>query len=256
MSVALKLRFGDWKRRLDRPWLRRTLGVLGGLALCGFVFLVAFYWSWQSSRRADEVRVPEVAGLTAEDAGARLEEAGLVWEILDERSHPEIPSGHVLEQRPSPGLSVRPGRKVRLVVSLGSVVLTVPDIRGKADRAIQIELQREGFRLGDHAAVHDARLSEGRVLAQWPPNNRPAVPNERLHRLVSLGPRVRTYVMPDLRRRPESVVKSWIRSSGLRVGAVRLRSGTGEPRGTVIGQSPLPGHPVRDRDAVQLTVAR
>jgi serine/threonine-protein kinase len=256
LAFAVKLNLSFFKRWLRSRWLRRI--VLSGLiaGLLGVVFLASFYFSWQGSRRADEVRVPDVTGLLLAEAGDRLEESELVSEMSEERFDLEVASGRILEQRPVAGASVRRGRKVRLIVSRGDRMLEIPELIGRADRAVQLGLGRDGFLVGDRAVVHDPEIAEGRVLVQWPPSGRPGVRNERVHRLVSLGPQTRVWVMPDLRNRKRTDVERWIDYAGLRRGAVRLRSVAGEVAGTVIGQAPLPGHPVRDREAIYLTVVR
>ena len=47
--------------------------------------------------------------------------------------------GMEIEQMPRAGSSVRRGRKVKLVVSLGGEVLAVPDLIGQASRAVEID---------------------------------------------------------------------------------------------------------------------
>ena len=78
----------------------------------------------------------------------------------------------------------------------------------------------------------------------------------RVHLLVSSGPRIPKWVMPDLEGVPLQGAEAWIETAGLRKGSIRRLDASGRPRGTVMGQLPLAGYPVRARDIVELTVAR
>jgi serine/threonine-protein kinase len=180
----------------------------------------------------------------------------LVLQQVDQRHDPAVPSGQVLQQMPPPGSSVRRGRKIKLVLSLGGEVLEVPDLMGDAARAVEIRLRQEGFMPGDEARVHSRANLAGRVIAQVPPAGTPAVPKTRIHRLVSDGAAAAIWVMPDLSGLTLRRAESWITESGFRQGAVRRVRIGGRRQGTVVGQLPLAGYPVRSNDVVELSIAR
>jgi serine/threonine-protein kinase len=162
----------------------------------------------------------------------------------------------VLQQMPPAGFSVRRGRKVKVVLSLGGKVLEVPDLIGHAARAVRIELRQEGFVPGDETRIPHRSALPGTVVAQVPPAHTPAVPNTRVHPLVSDGPAPPKWVMPDLSGLPRDRAESWISLAGFRRGAVRRVRMAGRAPGTVVGQLPLAGYPVVTNEVVELTVAR
>jgi serine/threonine-protein kinase len=239
-----------------RPLLVAVAWFAGAATLVGLAFGLSFYLSIQSAAQSNEIEVPNLIGLDLGAATEQVKPMELRLQVVDQRHDPATPSGKVLEQMPRAGSSVRRGRKVKLVVSLGGEVLAVPDLIGQASRAVEIELRQEGFVPGDLARVKTSRAGPGRVIGQVPPAGTPAVPSTRVHRLVSDGaPDVR-WIMPDLSGVRRSDAERWITESGLRRGAVRsVRMGS-RPPGTVVGQLPLPGYPVRRRDVVELTVAQ
>jgi beta-lactam-binding protein with PASTA domain len=222
--------------------------------VAGGAGLAAFWWSFQLERRGNEVRVPELRGADTSEADARARRVGLEIELVEERHDPGTSRGQVLAQEPPAGASVRRGRKVRVVVSLGGEVLTVPNLVGSGARSVALRLEQEGFALGDEARVWSRSVAAGTVLAQSPPAGSPGVPGARVHRLVSSGPPPTRWVMPDLTGLARERAESWIASSGFRLAPVR-RVPAGQPPGTVVGQLPLAGHPVASRGVVQLTVA-
>jgi serine/threonine-protein kinase len=241
-------------RRLKRAAILGSW-IAGGGALVVAVFVFAFYTAMRVEMRSTEVVVPELYGMTIEDATATAGPLDLVLQVVDQRNDPRVPSGHVLEQMPRPGDPVRRGRKVKLVLSSGGRVLEVPDLVGQAARAVPIELRRDGFVPGDEARVPSPSVPEGRVMAQVPEAGATAVPSSRVHRLVSAGPSPPTWVMPDLTGLDRREVERWIEAHGFRRGAVRRLASARRPAGTVVAQLPLAGYPVRGRDVIELAIA-
>jgi serine/threonine-protein kinase len=241
--------------RILRGALVGAAWVCGGLALVAAVFVFFFYVAMRVEMSSTEVTVPELVGLTLEHAQREAGPAGLVLQIVEQRNDPRVASGHILEQMPHPGSSVRRGRKVKLVLSLGGKVLEVPDVVGHAAREVAIELRQEGFLAGDEARVPTVDVPEGRVMAQVPPARTSAVPNSRVHRLVSDGAPQRIWVMPGLSGRTRQEAESWIEVAGFRRGAVSRVAARGHSPGTVVSQRPLAGDPIRTREIVELGIA-
>jgi len=239
----------------------RKLGVLalwlsGGGALVGSAFIFSFYMAMKIEMRSTEVTVPDLATLSLEEARRITDPMELRLEVADHRHDLSVASGCVLQQDPTAGASVRRGRRVKLVMSLGGRVLEVPDLTGKAARAVVFELNRDGYAPGDQARAHSREEPAGYVVAQAPLSESPAVPGTRVHRLVSAGPREAVYVMPDLTGLSGTAAQRWIRLYGFRIGPVReIRAGKVRP-GSVVGQSPPAGYPVRSKQTVELSVAR
>jgi len=237
------------------PLLRLAAWVVGGGGLALAVFLFSFYVAMRQQMRSTEVDVPDLTGLAVEAARARAEPAHLAVEVVDQRHDPGVPSGSVIEQTPRAGAAVRRGRKIKLVVSLGGRVLETPSLVGQASRAAALAFARGGFQAGDEAYAWSRDVAPGLVVAQVPEAGTLAVPDSRLHRLVSKGPRAAVWIMPDLLGLEQRQAERWVALSGFRTGAVRGVAAAGRVQGTVVGQYPLAGYPVRTRDIVELTVA-
>jgi serine/threonine-protein kinase len=244
-------RGSGWKRagRLA-AWV---LGVpAAALLVAGVSFLVAMRFGGGSS----EVTVPDLAGTSENEASRIASSRGLNVEVVERRNDPSMGSGRVLQQDPPAGAAVRHGRRIRVVLSLGGRVVHVPDLVGRLARQAEMQARREGILPGDEAHAYSDSVPAGVVLAQVPPGATPAVPGERIHRLVSDGPERRAWVMPDLTGRSLGDVQQWIDRFGLRRGPVRRVQAPGAPSETVVGQAPLAGHPISPRGVVEITLAQ
>ena len=249
----------QWRRRSSGSLLRR-LGVLaawviGGGAFLSAVFVTSFFMAMRMEMRSTEVQVPDLVGVTLDEAEARVTSRQLVLQVVDQRHDPRMASGHVLEQMPPAGAAVRRGRKLKLILSLGGEVLAVPNLVGQPARTATIGLRSDGFLPGDEVRVHADDVPAGRVLVQVPPPDTPALPNSRVHRLVSDGPADAVWVMPDLVGLPRQTVERWIEASGFRRGTIQRVRVSDHARGTVVRHQPRAGFPVRVRDIVDLVVA-
>jgi serine/threonine-protein kinase len=240
----------DWKRAS-----RAVLWVVGGGAVLGAVALASFCVALRSDRRSNLVAVPDWVGRGREEALAQAQASGLVMEVAEMRHDPGLAVDRIVQQDPPPGTQVRHGRTIRVVVSLGGETLTVPTVTGQPMRQAELELQRQGLTPGWEARVHDNLVPVGVVIDQAPGGGTLSVSGERVHRLVSDGPKTPRWVMPDLAGLTLRDAQEWITLCGFRGGAVRRVPADGRRSGTIVGQLPLSGYPVARRDVVELTVA-
>lgn len=234
---------------------RGALWIVGGGLIVGAVAFGSFCAALRTERRAVLVEVPDWNGRTREQASAQAASLGLGFEVAEQRHDPGLSVDRIVQQEPAAGTQVRRGRTIRVVVSLGGETLTVPNIVGQPARQAELELRRQGLAPGWEARIHDATAPASQVIAEAPAGGSLSVSGERVHRLVSDGPRTPRWVMPDLVGRPLRDAQEWITLCGFRSGAVRRVPGDGRPPGTIVGQLPLSGYPIARRDVVELTVA-
>lgn len=225
-------------------------------ALAAAAGAIGFWIALQFGPEVEVVRVPDLVNVPVEQAARLARDAGLELEVVEDRNDAEADPGSVAEQEPAAGAEVARGRRVRVVRSLGSERLVVPDLVGQPAREVEIRLRQLGLAPGVESRVYRRTGAVGSVLAQVPPAGGPASSGTRVHRLVSEGPVPVRWVMPDLSGRRLETVERWLRWSGLRRGALRRVDAAGGEPGTIVGQLPAPGAPVSARGVVELTLAR
>ncbi|MEU9059987.1 Stk1 family PASTA domain-containing Ser/Thr kinase [Streptomyces sp. NPDC048430] len=95
--------------------------------------------------KGSPVDVPDVSGLSVEDATAALDEAGLEAEVLSDRVNSPEAAGEIARQSPGSGAEAAEGDTVELTVSKGPRMLQVPDVTGKDVDDARSTLEDAGF---------------------------------------------------------------------------------------------------------------
>ncbi len=234
---------------------RRAAAVVAVLALLfGAGYLASAQWLFPASPEptgGDLVEVPDLVGLTAEEARRTLGAAGLEFRQRTGVAHRQAPEDAVLAQSPLPGQYARPGAPVAVTVSLGPERRRVPDLRGLSDRQGRIVLERLGFGAGVDTSA--SPVERGRVVGTRPEaGTRLTLPAE-VTVVVSEGPSVSD--VPDLTGRHVDDVAGRLEEAGLELGEVRYDPEAFAAPGRVVGQSPPPGYALRSGGRVSVRVA-
>ena len=237
----------------------RTLNlILGGLAMLTVAGICAFA-TMRIAIHGTQVEVPNLAGLTASDAEARLAARGLNLLVVSRFYSTTVAAGHIISQVPAPGVIVRQEWEVRAIESLGPQKVSIPDVRGLPERPAAITIRRLSLDLGTVAhlpAPGDAEV----VLAQTPPPNAAGVDSPRISLLLSQkADTAPAFVMPSLIGLGASTAYARAAALGLNVYEVAAPNQTPSPEGTeptrtVTNQQPQAGYRVIKGDTVRLTI--
>jgi eukaryotic-like serine/threonine-protein kinase len=125
---------------------------LGVLAVAIFGIYIAFDRVLMPSytRHEATVQVPDVRERSFTEAARILEQEGLQVEQVVERFNPERPRDIVIDQTPEPNATVKPGRRVFVVVNTGRVPMTnVPSVTDLSIREAENRLRAIGLRVAD-----------------------------------------------------------------------------------------------------------
>lgn len=238
--------------------LSRRLGPLG-LALLltavgagGAVLIFQFLVMPTFVRHGQESGVPDVRGLSLTDAEPLLQLAQLRTGWVSHAADDHIPPGRIMRQNPPPEYSVKQGREVDLVVSLGPEELRVPALEGESRVHARFLLARAGLNVGKVRSIRSDEVPADHVVTSSPRPGRGTAGRERIDLLVSTGPIIQQYLMPDLRGQDADQMEAVLKEAGLTVRR-RVRPGARTRLGQIVEQTPPPGHPVAGRGIVEIT---
>ena len=191
------------------------------------------------------VQVPSIVNLTVVEANKVLEKSGLNLRVEGEDYSTSVESGKILRQDIPAGNEIKERRAIRVVVSKGPRVFSVPLLVDKTLNEAETILMQKGLRIDRVISVHSDAIEKGKVVAQRPdPDDRPM---DAITVLVSAGPYDSLYVCPDF------TDKTLHEAEGI-AGTIGLVVEASADSGMVLSQKPKPGTPVRSGDKIHLDV--
>jgi serine/threonine-protein kinase len=200
----------------------------------------------------EQVTVPNVVGLSEEEARERLQQAGLKVGAVTEQTAEDAEPGEVLRQFPEADRDVDRGTEVDLVVAGEQ---TVPSVVGRNQEDATAILEDAGYRVAVNSTPDD-EVPEGQVISQEPIAGTELPEGETVTILVSEGPEARA--MPDVRGEDaddaEAILASDFGLDVTRQDADPTQCQVAAPPGTVCEQDPAPGTPVEPGDDAILYV--
>lgn len=206
------------------------------------------------SIHASVEEVPNVSGLTMEEAQKVLGKHNLNFSVENRFYSATVPSGHVLSQSPAAGIKVRSGWHVRITESTGPQKVSIPDTSGMSARDAAMAVRRSLLELGTVAHLPAPGQSE-LVLAQTPPPNAEGVDKPQVSVLLSAPEAggASEWVMPALTGLSLREAQKRAASAGLKLVAIgpapapspsatgMAGNGLGALGGNGIGAGTLPG---------------
>ncbi len=198
------------------------------------------------------VTVPDVTGMTQDEATAALQSSGLVVGGIEQVADDAFAAGTVTAQDPAAGASADEGSGVKLTVSAGPGTVEVPNVMGLDVDAAQQALTAAGLS-SETEEEYDLRAPAGQVMGQLPAPGEQAAPGSSVGLLVSKGVPTETTV-PKVTGLSEQKATTKLAEAGLKAVAVEAYSDT-VAEGVVAGQEPGAGEVVVPLSEVLIEVS-
>lgn len=239
-------RFGEDDDGPRRPWVMWTLIGIAAAAIIGIIFLLT---NQQTPLGPDPVEVPNVVGMTADQARAELEGVGLEFVPVTEAN--EAPADEVFRTDPEAGTELVEGDEVTVYISSGPDAIAIPDLEGRTQAEARNELVALGF---DAARItttteHHPTIPRDSVTKTEPPAGDEVSPDTDILLYLSDG----QVELPDLTGMTEAAARETLRELGLTVSY--LYEDDDGPPGVVLSQSRGPG-PVEQRASIDVIISQ
>ncbi|HIY43278.1 MAG TPA: Stk1 family PASTA domain-containing Ser/Thr kinase [Candidatus Nocardiopsis merdipullorum] len=227
-------------------WLLLALGVIGSLIL-------AFWLFTRTDMDTTEVAIPDVVGVSEEEARTTLEDEGFENITTEEQSDEEAEEGTVLETDPEAGKEIPVSDPVTLMVSSGPGDVEIPDVEGQSETDAMNTLNEAGFENITTDTRPDNEISQGSAIGTDPSSGSEVAADSEVTLLISSGPEQVT--IPDLQGMTQEDARSALEELGLNA-QFEEREDDQAPEGTVINQAPGSGQSVNPDTTVTVTIAR
>ena len=135
---------------------------------------ILWYLKIYTNHDSDLIEVTDLSGQNSDDALEYLKSNGLVGEVTDTVYKDGVEKLAVINQNPAPGMMVKPGRKVYLVININSIpMVSVPDLANKTSlsqaRNILIRKHLKVGKLTEQISSFVKSKNDQPILAQYYP---------------------------------------------------------------------------------------
>jgi eukaryotic-like serine/threonine-protein kinase len=197
---------------------------LGAWALNGMLFDDA----------PERVAVPNVVGLTEDQARLEIVDAGLRVGSIDYKPSDTVEADKVIEQDPNRDVFVDPDTSVDFVLSLGKPEVEVPYVVGTQRKDARAAMLEQNLKV--RFQEEDSDEPRFQVLSTAPAAGTPVAEGTTITVVFSDGPEK----VPDVRGLKQGAAERAVRDAGF-VPDVRTDATSTEPKGTVVDQIPVGG---------------
>ncbi len=204
----------------------------------------------------DTVIVPDFVGKDVVYVLEYLTELGLNTKVKGSDYSSDIPKNHVILQEPEPGTEIKKGRDVRIIISKGTKTVLMPNLAGLSFRQARIIFEENGLCQGALTQTYNSNIEKEAIIAQYPIAGFIVERGKCINLLVSMGPRPRSYKMPDLNRLSLNDAIDLIEKFNLVLGQIQSQFFENKPKNTIISQEPPAGYRIDEGNPVNLVINR
>ena len=152
----------------------------GRVEIAGTVHLII-------SKGKDRIEVPDLAGLTVEEAAAALKKSDLKVGRVSEKYSDTFETGLLIDGIPASGSPVRKDSTVDLIVSKGLEQVELTNFQGKTSDQAQSELTAAGLIVSSKYEYSDS-IPVGTVISQTPSDVSTIGKGQKIELVISKGP--------------------------------------------------------------------
>ena len=230
-------------------------GFIGGVLGTVILFFLAFGITLLVLKVTNpaEVEVPNVVGMTREEAEKTIKEAKLKFEVGSEEYSTEVEADHIISQDPiymSNYNKVKEGSTITVVVSLGTETTTVPNVKGK-EKEEAVQLIEDAKLYAEIVEEASKTVEEGYVISQETDPDTEINAGETIIIHVSTG--VEKATVPDVTGKTQSDAKKTLEDLGFEV-TVTKEEDSSKDNGIVLKQSLDSGKQVEKGSSITITV--
>lgn len=247
------------------------MGIAAGVIIVALIIfiLVSFFGNFKfggssnkantetSETQADGIEVPDLKGLTFDEAKEQLNAKGLGIKNAGTVASDQYDEGQIVSQTPDALTKAEANTTVEVTLSSGKGEVSVPPVTGMDETTAYNTLINSGFTpVKDYA--YSADVAQGNVIEQSPNAGSLAKAGDNVKIVISRGEEqaeATSVAVPGVTGLTEDAARSAIQNVGLAVGNVSSAYSDSVASGQIISQSPVVDTAVDAGTAVDFVVS-
>lgn len=207
-----------------------------------------------NSSTPEDVQIPNVVGISKEEAKQKIEASKLKFNISREEYNAEIEVGYVISQDPAyiNNYSVKEGSTVNVVVSKGKELVKMPKVIGMEYTKAEATLRELGIEI-EKIEETSQKVESGYVISQETSEGTELETGTKVKLHVSIGTGIKKVTVTSVLGKSKEEAKNTLTSLGLEVNFVEEED-TSKSDGAVLKQSIDAGTSVDEGSAITITI--
>ncbi len=193
--------------------------------------------------------LPNVVGLTAAQATAKLKQAGFK-PTSETQSSTTVSSGQVISTDPTAGTELQAGSPVTVIVSGGPAQTTVPNVVGESRAAAEAALTNAKLAVGTVTRQTSSEHPQGTVLEQSPAAGSSLADGGKVNLTIAQPPQ--EVAVPNVKGAAKAAAASALERAGFKPKVLSRTTTEPSQKGVVLEQSPAGG--VKARKGATVTI--
>jgi len=204
----------------------------------------------------DKVIVPDLGGKDLVYSLEMLTDLGLNVKVKGSEYSSTVPKNHIIFQDPEPGATIKKDRDVRIVISKGTKTVVMPRLNNLSHQQAKIIIEENDLVTGNESYTFHPSVKKGEVVSHFPAYNSQVKRDTPIHLLLSLGPKPKAYIMPNLKGADLNNGILLLEKFKLQAGRVTSAVNKHKPENTIISHTPQAGYRITEGSNVDLVISR
>jgi beta-lactam-binding protein with PASTA domain len=238
--------------------LKKLIKPFGIVVLIGLIFFFLFDSILMPLyvQKGKTTKVPDVIGLSLEDAKQKIKEAGLDPKEAEYKNDKRYKIGTVILQNPIAESEVKRDRGVYLTISGGEELVDVPNLKGKSVREAAFNLENYNLKLGTISYEPSEEMFANTIIRQEIQPGSKIRSGNIINVTVSQGRSPDKHPVPDVSLKTLNEAEKILTDTGFRIGKTTYQTNIDILPNTILEQYPRAGELLQLGQPIDLIIAQ
>ena len=216
--------------------IQSLTGVAAALVVASIIFVIVAYLVYNPFAPSKEIEVPDLIGKVYQNV--KNEEAYKDFDIQQETTSysEEYDEGYIFEQSPNPGRIVKNKAVIKVKVSKGRKLVTIPDFSNKDYSNVSVQLQKLGLKVSV-VKMHNPDVTNNFVIKTNPAPDSEVPVGTTVSVYISTGAEQKLVNVPNLIGFKMEDALRLLEEKGLKMGEISTVNAD-YPEGIIVAQDP------------------
>ncbi len=243
---------------MKRDKIKKAAIPIGIVAIIGLIIFFLFNNILMPLyvQKGKTTKVPDVIGLSLEDAKQKIKEAGLDPKEAEYKNDKRYKIGTITLQNPIAESEVKRDRGVYLTISGGEALVDVPNLRGKSVREAAFNLEKFNLKLGTISYEPSEEIFANTIISQEIQPGVKIKGGNSINVTVSQGRSTDKHPVPDVSLKTLDEAEKILIDNGFQIGKTTYQTNIDILPNTILEQNPKAGELLQLGQAIDLVIAQ